>query len=390
MDEAFVHAEYQAQPAEQMDKQRAQLIDDIENADELVEAALSTLDDPEVVQALVEASQSGVDVRIVGDWDRREAAGFKTLENNDVFPVFGDGELNYLPEPTLSSVLGQCRMFEDEQYKVCFSGNEQGTMVRPGNFNIMSHDFFIIDERTVWTTPPLDGQGRDWVGWRIESSKLAYDYGREFQQMHGGVFASTLDVYNGPVKSTNDYNIRYHTDKGQMKVWFNPQERLLKQVIDQLYKAKSSVWIMSDNLTNPFLLDALEYKNDNGFDVRLLINPDTQATGEPKSRLEALGVRWAADRYDHLPTVILLDSEPDRTGRPRPRSVLGLSHALLRGSPFEVDYKDEVDDEVIIYPADLFVDGNLWQLEESGANIHGDPQLEQFEQYWLGAWKASE
>lgn len=396
MTEAFNQADYYVGGPEQTEMRRAELIADIDAAGESIDIAVSRLVDQEVAQALLDAKERGVEVRVVSDWDswtspEQADAGLKMLEDNEVLPVYGDGSLSYLPEPTLASVLSNCQVYDDPQYKVCSQGQAsgQGTMVRPGSYNLMSHNFAVIDEEVVWNFPPLDDSQQDWIGWRIESSLLAYDFAHEFQQMYGGTFATTLDVYNGPLKSSTDYNVRYFTDKGEMKVWFNPQERLLKTVIDEVYKARSSVWVMTDNLANLDLIDALEYKNNNGFDVRVMIHPDHQAVGESKDRLDAMGVRYAPDGRDHLPTLIVIDQKTDRTGRDRPRKVLALSHPLMRARPFDTEYNDQAD-KVFIYPSDLFTDGNLWLVQESGSTNHDYELVDQFTRHWDQVWNAAQ
>jgi hypothetical protein len=383
-------AEYHTEGADRAEEREAELVSDIRAAEESIQLAVSTLADEEVAQALIDAKQRGVQVNVVSDWDARESAGLVLLEENGIFPVYGNGELRYLPEPTLSSVLGFCRDQPQLQRIECFRGQDgnQGTMVRPGHFNLMSHNFAVIDERTVWNFPAIDGTNRDWIGWRIESSTLAYDFLPEFKQMHSGVFATTLDIYNGPVKSNTNYNERYLTDQGVMKLWFNPQERLMKLVIDRVYKAKASVWIASDNVTNPFLLDALEYKANNGFDVRVVVHPDHQSQGDAKARLEALGVKYASGSLDHLSTLLVMDAERDRNGDKWGREVLGLSHPLIRGGPFEVT-RGTRSDVIYVYPADLFADGNLWMLEEAGANIHKTELVDSFEDYAIELWEVS-
>jgi hypothetical protein len=383
-------ADYHLQQADEAEEREVEFIADIEAATETIRIALSTLADKAIAQALIDAKERGVDVQVVADWDARDSDGLVALEAEDIIPVYGNGTLRYLPEPTLATVLGQCQERPELQHTVCFRGQsgEQGTMERPGSYNLMSHNFAIIDERTVWNFPPIDGTNHDWVGWRIENSMLAYDFLPEFKQMHAGVFATTLDIYNGPVKSTTDYHVNYLTEQGVMKLWFNPQERLMKTVIDRVYKAKASIWIVTDNLTNQFLLDALEYKADNGFDVRIVVHPDHQAGGETKDRLDALGVRYATDDHDHLSTLLVIDTELDRNDKKWGREVLGLSHPLLRGAPFEIE-AGSPSDQVYIYPADMFADGNLWMLEEAGAMIHKMALLDRFEGYAAEIWETS-
>jgi hypothetical protein len=382
--------DYYVQSKGNAEAREAELIADLDAAEDTVRMAVSTLADEEVAQALIDAKERGVDVRVVSDWDSRESTGLVLLEENGIFPVYGDGTLRYLPEPTLSSVLGQCQERPDMQYTVCFrgQGGQQGTMERPGSYNLMSHNFAVIDDYTVWNFPAFDAASRDWVGWRIQNSRLAYDFVPEFRQMHAGVFATTLDIYNGPVKSSTNYTARYLTEKGFMRVWFNPQERLMKLFIDRVYKAKASVWISTDNLTNPFLLDALEYKANNGFDVRVVVHPDHQATGDAKDRLEGIDVHYAPDGYDHLSTMMVIDAEADRNATRWGREILSLSHPLLRGAPFEIE-SSSPSDQVYVYPADSFADGNMWMLQEQGANIHKMELAQRYEDHWLEIWETS-
>lgn len=391
--ETFNKAEfYSAEPVES-NSYRNQLIADILGAQDSIDIAVSRLENTEVADALVTAHNRGVNVRVVSDWDSWAGgvdpdAGLKVLEDEDVLPVYGDGELLYLPEPTLASILGDCRERPEQQFRMCSRAQDssQGAMLRPGEFNLMSHNFAVIDEFTVWNFPPLVSSDLPWMGWRIDSSLLAYDFGTEFQQMHGGVFSTTLDVYNGPIKSTTNANVQYFTDKGRLKVWFNPQQRLMKALIDQVYKAQASVWVMSDNLSNPRLLNALEYKANNGFDVRIMVHPEHQATGESLNRLDALDVRMAPDALDHLPTLVVIDQSEDRNARKRPREVISLSHPLWHASPYEVVPSKPVD-LVHIYPSDLFVDGNMWQLSESGATVHQDSEIDRYVDGWLKIWQ---
>lgn len=398
--ESFNKAEFYAGDSDDLPSRKDALIADIKGAKDSVDIAVSTLEDEDVAQALIDAHSAGVKVRVVSDWDSwadsdGPDAGLELLEEAGIEPVYGDGPISYLPEPNLASLLGQCWERNGGHYIFCTrGGGGQGAMERPGHYNLMSHNFAIVDQFTVWNFPAFDTLTKPWLGWRIQSSVLAYDFLHEFQQMHGGVFSTTLDVYNGPVKSTTDGNISYFTDQGELRLWFNPQERLMKLIIDQVYKAKASIWVMSDNLANPELIKALEYKHENGFDVRVMIHPDHQMGDSTMDRLDALGAKSAPADLDHLPTLLVLDEERDRNNDKRPRSVMALSHSLLYASPYEVllpksgdpNDPDPRADNVHIYPSDLFADGNLWQLIESGAMTHRDEVIDQYVAQWLAVW----
>lgn len=360
---------------------RAGLLDDINAAEDTIHAALYTLEDDAVASALLQAHQRGVDVRIVSDADNQSAAGFQTLADGELLARYGDGEINYLPDFFLAGVLGLCEERALEKRVVCTrgQGGEQGSMVRPGSFNKMSNNYVVIDQAITWNfTFPLDGRTEHPLAWRATGSEFSRDFAREAQQMYGGTFATTLNTYGSMLKSRQDYRVEYHTSDGPIAVRFNPQERLLKEVIDEVYGARASVYLATDNLMNPFLLDALEYKNQAGFDVQIVINGGEQATGETRQRLEALGARFV-DR--ELPTLVLIDTEPDRDAEIWPRTALVLSHELIRGAPFDVERR-EPNDFVNIYPADQFYDGNMWMVTERGGELHRRASVDRLVAMW--------
>ncbi|MBA2664975.1 MAG: hypothetical protein H0U74_21995 [Bradymonadaceae bacterium] len=375
---------------------RADVVADINASRTRVWAAVSHLQDEEIAQALVGAHKRGIDVRIVADEDHKADAGFGLLEAAGLRPTYGDGELIYLPDPTLSPLLEECQTRPD--LVICTRGVSgraptptDGKMVRPGHFNLMSHTFFVIDEMTVWNiTTPLTSKTTYWLGFRMTSEEIARTFEREFRQMHGGVFATTLSVYNGPLKSTIQRTPLYHTDKGAIRIQFNPQERLIKNVIDEVYRAKASVYIMTEDLSNPFLIDALEYKKARGFEVRVVIGKGQGPT--MLDRVTVLGAKQVAANIDHLPTMIIIDQRKDRLGRENPRIVQLLSHPLIRTAAFEVTF-NLPNDRVRVYPSDTFVDGNMFEILEFGNQrgvarpvaLEADRFLGIWNQVWSGA-----
>ncbi len=373
---------------------RDKVIADINNARVRIWAALMHLEDPAIADALVSAHKRGVEVRIVSDVDHRGDVGFGMLEAAGIEPVYGDGELAYLPEPTITSLLADCRKTPD--VITCSKGQArpgdiEGMMVRPGNFNLMSHTFFVIDEMQVWNiTTPLTTKNTVWLGFNLLNEEIARSFEREHRQMHGGVFSTTLSIYNGPLKSNIQRTPLYFTDQGTIKIQFNPQERLLKNVIDEVYRAKASVFIMTEDLSNQFLLDALEYKKANGFDVKVVIG---KGQGEStQARVDALGAKKVAASVGFLPTMIVIDHSNDRRGKTNPRIVQLLSHPLYRGSAFEVEYR-KPDNRVHWYRADSFTDGNMFEIIEFGnqrvvkdaEKLPAEDFVKVWEQVWAGA-----
>lgn len=402
--EALTTVDLQLTESEQSESQVDKFVRDIEGADTRILAAVSHLQNERVANALVEAQSDGVEVKIVSDANHADETGFQILEENDIDPVYGDGALSYLPDPNLSPVLAGCRLNEQKRYSVCTSladDDDARTMDRPGSFNLMSHNFALIDKQTVWMFAlGFDGAAHDWLGWRGESESMFEDLQREFRQLHGGVFSIDLDVYSGENKVVPDGVETYHTDVGDVGIHYNPQERLVKRVIDAVYEAKSSVFIMTDNLRNPFLLEALEYKKAAGFDVRVVVHPDHQIDAK-MDRLRDLGVRLAPEGLDHLPTLAITDAEPADDGAVWPRKAQIVSHPLWRARPFKVEpppqncnprnpnHPPGCNDRVLVYPADLFVDGTMWTFRENLGEAQQDRYIQKLEDYWIETWKES-
>lgn len=410
-DELERTVDYRIEPAGEASALREDLIDDLESADERIWAAVTTdVLDSEVASVLEEAAGEGLDVRVIGDADDRETDLFESIRNSDVETTFGDGELSYLPEPNLSQVLGRCRLDETKRVETCTSssqtespcndetvGGGQGSVCRPGSFNRMSHRFFIIDKRVVWNFS--NGFAEDSVGtigWRARSEIIREDFEREFRQMFGGVFSTSLDVFNGPIKSSTDDNIEYTTDHGAMQIRFNPQERLMKHVIDEVYRARSSIQIMASEIRNPFLLDALEYKKDNGFAVQIVVGETGEQGGQPpgnaKRRLRNLEAR-SHPAGSGLPSVVVIDAITPEGEREWPRTALSLSHPLWHAQPFEVvgppEDANNPDDRVRVYPSDHFVDGNYWKAYEFASNVDEDPRIDRMREFATSAWNSA-
>ena len=383
--------DYLVSPDESGDAIKKRLIREIKNADDRVWGALAgDVVDSNMADALVAAHNNPeVDVQLVADADQQGTDGFQRLQDAGIPISWGDGQLSYLPDPNLTQVTSECRRRDDRRDVVCTASDTtsspcddesvsggQGSICRPGDFNLMSHRFVIIDKRTVWNLAAgFDTGDLGNVAWRTESEYLREDFVREFRQMRGGVFATELDTFNGPVKSSTDAHVDYMTDEGVLAIRFNPQERLMKHVIDEVYRAKKSVRLTSASLTNPFLLDALEYKANNGFTVEIVVGEGNQPQGPARDRLVDLGAKvHSAGRA--LPSVVMIDGEEDKW----PRTALVVSHPFWHGQPFEVTAPtdpegEDASDRVRVYPSDHFVDGNLWTLREFASNTHDLPSI---------------
>ena len=269
-------------------------------------------------------------------------------------------------------------------------------MYRPGSFNIMSHNFILTGKRTVWNfaNSAFGASDGPMVGYRIESERMWEVFEREQRQLFGNVFATTVDVYNGPVKSSQQTNPDFNSESylsefGEFFTFFSPQDRVVKKVIDETYRARASVWIMSDTLSEDALIKALAYK-EKYFDVRVITREESQSPGV---NFGDIPVRYAPASAEKLPTVVIIDSEPDREGDKRPRKVMVASHPLFRTGPFRVFFGpavQQMDDIIEIYPSDYYVDGNLWGLREYRGQLHEVKAIDEFVSYFDTLWSQSE
>lgn len=369
---------------------RARLLAELDEAEHRIDTAIAGLDDEEIEQALVDAANRGVRVRVVADEHLEESGQFDVLvEHNRIDVAFGDGELTYLPEPHLSPILEFC--VDEGDHTDCTNAqlsqqeNTDGVMVRPSDYNVMSHTFFLIDNTYVWNiSAPLTDEQRIWPTFRAMSEELANSFEREFRQMHGGVFSTTLSVYNGPLKSVTHQDPLRLTNRGQLRVRFNPQERLVKNVVDEVLRARASVFVMSENVVNEDLIAALQYKADNDFEVRVM-----HGQGQAQSvydQLEGLDPVEAPAEMGRLPTMVVIDSERDRNGNRQPRLVQMLSHELWRAQPFEV-VANLPANRVLFYPSDTFADGVMWEIVESGFGSQRNPEADRFIDTWESMWQ---
>jgi hypothetical protein len=204
-----------------------------------------------------------------------------------------------------------------------------------------------------------------------------------------------------------DFNAKsYLTDRGELELRFNPQDRLTKTIIDDTYRARASVYIVTDSLGEEFLIDALNYKKnakrpggDAAFEVREIVNSAEQSLFA-KDQLEATGlVRYAPADMESLPTLAIFDALPDVNGNDRPRRVHVSSQPLWRAAPFDIIRNDGsssycnpqgASDCIVIHPADYFVDGNMWSLLEYRGQIHEVAEIDVMEQFFDKLWEASE
>ena len=300
-----------------------------------VSAALETFQSTAVANALIRAAERGVDVRIVADTDRLDQLGFNLLQDAQIPIVDGDGE-----------IIWQALFGEDP-------------VVRASEDNRMVHNFIVFDHlRVLWTTNGFEGDipSPFQFGFAMNSEDLARDFEDSFDQLYGGVFSTETTFFQDNLSSDSNRRSHYPTLDGTLELYFGPQEPVVKEVIDSVYAARSDIWIATPALRNLDLLNALRYKHEAGFDVRIL-------TQEPLSRgfngLDA-SVRTAINQ-----TLIIIDGDfsTHLSGYARGRAFVS-SIPLIESVPFV-----KTDNGPKPQLSDQFIDGSLLALHQVDPSV---------------------
>ncbi len=312
----------------------AAFVDAIGSADTSLHVALPAGEDTALSDALVQAYDRGLEIEVITDVDLAETDAVRALLDAEVPVALLDGGLTY---------------FE-------FSQNADVTF--SSGVTRMSDAWVVADRKRIVAASSVgslaDGTR---VVFDLEGEDLVDDVLAEHNQLFGGTDATAVDAYDAPNKSITDNRWRYGTDtSADLEVWFGPQERLTKRVVDGIYGARSSIWILTNDLCNEGLTKALQDKADLGFDVRVVVGPAFGTASSLVSRLfeetsDEVDKRQVSDPV--VPTIVLLDWEEQGSGlRSRARAMV-LTHDLLSASRL---YRGEP------VPTDQMIDGAMWVL----------------------------
>jgi hypothetical protein len=399
------------------------LISLIEDADYRIWVAFEDLTEVAVADALIDALDRGVDVRVVADWDAAEQAGTqRLLEEFTPFLRASDFETEPVDPPLFYQLADQSSIESASLPKsgdIRFAGGptvhtpQPGTDIcRSASLNGMSHNFMVIDQTTVMNLSggfPESWRDKHQTGFIASSEDLAQDFADEFRQIMTGVDATTPSAFNGPLKSITDGRFIYPGTIAEFELYFGPQERTSKRVIDHIFGAKSSVWIATEQLSNDFVCKALIYKMRTAFDVRLVlkepIDPETLAENSSCSELidefaadNPVGQGYRQEvRYesDLAANLIIIDEEEGRVERADQTLAYVMSQPLLTALTFgqkecnQETYQDSLPFDPSIcgecpqtgarvptaLPADTFTDANVWLVREFRG--HSEPAVDQ-------------
>ena len=321
----------------------------IGSAEFSVDVALAHLESLVVAEALIAARDRKVPVRVAADIDVRGEAGFVALEAAGLPVVYGDGALQWNPQPTVE-------------------------VAREGAHNLMTHSTVIVDRTRVlnlsggFTVRPTAR-----VGFRAVGEDIGFDFGDAIDQLLGGVFATTLTLYGATVVSDPNNQTFYPVEDGVIELWFGPGEPLIKQLIDEIYSARGSVDLATEALQNAEIIYALRYKAEAGFRVRVVI--DTEGRDAAFSRADALVGFFDEIRAAHgtqtpsivfvdgvAGTMMVTDTAPSPVdGKRTTGKAFVMSGPLVSSVPFE-----QRDADASSRTGASFTDANMWTVHERG------------------------
>jgi len=321
----------------------ARYLQAIDDAAETLHIALPAGDDPAVGEAIVRAWDRGVQVEVITDIDLADTPAVSALLEAGVPTALADDEVAYF----------DFNINEDVEF--------------PSASCVMSHAFVVQDELNVvagTTWGQLDdGTPRRDIVYNVRGEDVIIDLLLEHNQIFGGTDATTTTAYDANAKSITDARWMYRTSTGvDMELWFGPQERLTKRVIDAIYGARASVRVLSGDFFNEGAALALQDKAKWGVEVDFVVDRSFDTAERDNIDLLDLtpDVTWHRVPYDDPPTIILIDYKPDQDNyRSRAKAMI-LTHGLVSG-PRLYRRNPVVSDQLI--------DGSLWVLGSSDAEL---------------------
>jgi phosphatidylserine/phosphatidylglycerophosphate/cardiolipin synthase-like enzyme len=324
------------EPVESVNARFASLAD---AATTTLDVALPSLDDPTLTEALTAAWARGVDVQVVTDAQAAEAPGIAALATAGVPLRLADDDLAF------------------------FDFSQNADVAWTGDQVQMTHSFAIADG-AQWLLANRAGSSDDGPVVAVDGfgEDVAEVLRAEHIQVFGGSDATALDAYSAANKSVGDPRGWFPTDGPEMlELRFGPQDRLIKTLIDATWGARSSVRLVTEDITDAGLGTALAAKAADGFDVEVIVGASFGTTTPSATNAflaAAAGVRILQNSAaGTLPTMMFLDLEQARDGRYHEPRVLTLTHPVWSASRLSGST------EVV---TDQYCDGTLFGLSVRG------------------------
>ena len=313
----------------------------IRYAKENIRAAFSSLNDPYIVQELINAHNRGIDVKVAGDVDNSSDQGFQDLIAAGVPVTFGDGTLEYKPDP-----------YRDPSH-------------RDGSINFMAENAIVADRNYIWISPlpattdilEADPISVAYIAFLIQSEDVARNVFMEVNQMTGGMFSTVLDFYNTTQKAVTEREPFYLlNDNLELELHFSPQERLTKTLIDNVLGAKASIKVMTSWIGSEDFYNAIKYKASVPiFNVKGVVDdspdpaPSTYARNFSSNATTDANFKYDDSSSKIKYTLAIIDDEKASDGRKYPEKVIIMSIPIYDGYPYH-------DDTTRPYESDSFSD----------------------------------
>lgn len=154
--------------------------------------------------------------------------------------------------------LMEVEIVTDEQYLKKFNHS----FVKPDSWGLMHNKFCIIDGKKVSSgsmNPTLnDAHKNNNNLLLIESSVLAGNYEREFQEMWNGIFKKGEEVLHPKIV----------LNEMPMENYFCPDDHCISQVVEAIGQAKKSVYFMTFSFTSREIANALLLAKERGVEIK--------------------------------------------------------------------------------------------------------------------------
>jgi len=356
----------------------------VNSAVDTLHIAMADGEDTALTDAIMSQWQAGVDVELAIDFDDAADPGMVALIDAGTLitdPVTDAGiERNGLTIRLNDASIGY---FD-------FALN---TDVAWPSTDIQMTQSFVVSDRLNMTAASRGGSMD--TGTRIildaRGEELVEDVLAEHLQLFGGADSTAMTAFNAQQKSVVDTRWMYPgASDSIVEMWLGPQERLTKRMIDAVYGARSSVWIMTNEFANDgfakALQDKAEWKTGDGtpfFDVRVIVGPNFgQATPTQSQQLEnnTPDVRKRQVTDERVPTIMLIDVELD------PDSPIGSIDSRLAPRGFVLTH--DIFSSARIYKGrtvinDQLMDGTLWVIDDwESRSAELDTLVNVFDDHW--------
>ncbi|MFT7518968.1 MAG: hypothetical protein ACI9MC_001104 [Kiritimatiellia bacterium] len=335
------------------------LIEVADSAETTLNVALPGCQDTSISDALIDAYDRGVLVEVVTDFDRQDDAGVVAMIGAGVPVTLADDGIGYF----------EFSLTEDVEWA--------------SKDTILSSSFAVADDVDFTVSSDLGlTHGGSRIVARGHGQDFALDLTMEHNQLFGGSDATASTAYSNPAKSIVDDRWIYPlAGEGETsELWFGPQQRVTKRIIDAVYAAKGSIWVLTDDFANEGLAKALQHKAKYGFDTQVIVGSTLGSNSSALTRTllrDTPDVPKAQTSGPHNPTIVLVDVGQARDGRYYPAKAFVLSHdlysatRLFRSSPV---ITDQLIDSTLLVVEDNNHDG-LTELDSLSPNIRAIIEL---------------